>query len=75
MEPVDRVQEEERPHSMVEVVARATEGVEFLALGQQSVARPAGTDRFERRIPSCRRVGLDDGNQFADHREGNPLLG
>jgi len=56
VEPVNGIEEEERAHTLVEVVARAPEGIELGTLGQQ-VGRRRGPAPGVERLVANRRVG------------------
>ena len=68
MEAVDGVEEEQRAHAFVEVVARAAEAVERGALGLQLRERQVAADCVQRAVANGGVARGDDGNQAAHCR-------
>ena len=60
VEAVDGVEEEQRAHALVEVVAGAAEAVERVALGQQLFERGIAADGIERAVAFVGIAGGDD---------------
>ncbi len=68
---VDRRQEEERAHPVVEVVAATPEAIESLDMRQQLVGRCVAADGIERTVADRRIVADDDLDQI-DHDRSPP---
>ena len=74
VEPVDGVEEEERPHALVEVGAAAAEAVELGGVGQQIVQRRAAHEGLERLVAHRGIGGGDHINQRRSHKPFPCLL-
>ena len=70
MEAVDRIEEEQRAHALVEVVAVAPKPVEGIALGQQVGTAQRRADFIQAEVAHGRVVGLDDCGEISHDRPG-----
>ena len=64
VEPVDRVEKEQRPDPFIKVLAAAAEGVQGRALVEQGLKRQLGASGVQGAVAQGRVGGGDDGKQL-----------